>query len=95
MPQKSTERNERINLRLSTVAKQRIQRTASVEGKTVSAFIVSSALDSAEKALERHEIITLVRKDAMRIFQALENPSAPNARLRAALNEHEGLVKSR
>lgn len=95
MPQTNTERNERINLRLSTVAKQRIQRAASVEGKTVSAFIVSSALDSAEKAIERYEIMTLVREDAVRFFQALENPSAPNDRLRAALNEHEERVKSR
>ena len=95
MSQTNTARNERINLRLSATAKQRIQRAASVEGKTVSAFIVSSALDRAEKAMERYEIVTLVREDAIRFFRALENPTSPNDRLRMALSEHEGRVKSR
>ena len=42
-----TARSERINLRLSETAKRRIEQAASVEGKTVSAFIVSSALARA------------------------------------------------
>ena len=45
----NTARSERINLRLSEVAKRRIEQAASVEGKTVSGFIVSSALESADE----------------------------------------------
>ena len=48
MAQTDTVRSERINLRLSeTGPKRRIEQAASVEGKTVSAFIVSSALENA------------------------------------------------
>ena len=53
MAQADTVRSERINLRLSETAKRRIERAASVEGKTVSAFIVSSALEKAEKTVRR------------------------------------------
>lgn len=93
--QTSNIRNARINLRLSATAKQRIQRATSVEGKTVSAFIVSSALEKAERAIDRNVLMRLAHEDAMRFFQALETPPAPNDRLRAALDEHGRRVDSR
>ena len=81
----NTTRSKRINLRLSEAAKRRIEQAASVEGKTVSAFIVSSALENAEKTVRRHDTIALDRKDAIRFFDALAKPPAPNDKLRAAL----------
>ena len=95
MAQSSTARSERINLRLGESAKRRIERAASVEGKTVSAFIVSSALEVAERTIDRHETIALGREDARRFFDALANPPPPNDRLRAALEEHALRVDSR
>ena len=65
------------------------------EGKTVSAFIVSSALETAGKTMERHETMTLARRDAVRFFDALANPLPPNERLRSALEEHTRRVISR
>ena len=85
MVQSSTAHSQRINLRLSETAKQRIEQAAAVEGRTVSAFIVSSALENAEKTVRRHETVALARQDAMRFFEALSNPPPPNDRLRAAL----------
>ena len=95
MAQTDTVRSERINLRLSEPAKRRIEQAASVEGKTVSAFIVSSALENAEKTVRRHETIALAREDATRFFEALSNPPPPNDCLRAALEEHARRVDSR
>jgi len=92
--QTNTVRSERINLRLSEAAKRRIERAASVEGKTVSAFIVSSALETAERTIDRHETVVLGREDAMRFFDALADPPPPNDRLRAALEEHARRVES-
>ena len=91
----NTARNERINLRLSKPAKRRIEQAASVEGKTVSAFIVASALETASKTMDRHETMTLVRDDAVRFFDALADPLPPNWRLRSALEEHTRRVISR
>ncbi len=95
MPQTNTVRNERINLRLSETAKRRIEQAASVEGKTVSAFIVSSALETAERTIDKHETMALGREDATRFFDALAAPPPLNQRLRAALEEHARRVASR
>lgn len=95
MASTNTSHSERINLRLSETAKRRIEQAASVEGKTVSAFVVSSALETAEKTIERHETIALARNNAMRFFDALADPPPPNDRLSAALEEHAQRVVSR
>lgn len=95
MTSTNTAHSERINLRLSETAKRRIEQAASVEGKTVSAFVVSSALETAEKTIERHETVALARNDAMRFFDALADPLPPNDRLSAALEEHSQRVVSR
>ena len=95
MAQADTVRSGRINLRLSETAKRRIERAAFVEGMTVSAFVVSSALENAEKTVRRHETVALAREDAMRFFDALSDSPPPNDRLRAALEEHALSVDSR
>ena len=41
-------KDERINLRLKNQAKAVLERAASLEGKTVSSFILASALQQAE-----------------------------------------------
>ncbi len=95
MIQASTARSERINLRLSDTAKRLIEQAASVEGKPVSAFIVSSALATAEETIDRHGTLALSRGDALRFFDALAEPPPPNERLRAALEEHARSVYPR
>ena len=95
MAQTETARSERINLRLSETAKQRIEQAASVEGTTVSSFILASALEHADKTIDRHESMVLAREDAMQFFHALGKPPKPSDRLRAALKEHERRVVSR
>ena len=95
MAQTDAAQSERINVRLSKTAKRRIEHAASVEGKTVSAFIVSSALENADKTVRRHETIALAREHATRFFDALSDPPPPNNRLRAALEEHARRVDSR
>lgn len=87
--------SQRLNLRLSESAKHRIEHAASVEGKTVSAFIVSSALETAEKTIENHGTMALARNDAIRFFDALADPPPPDERLSAALEEHARRIVSR
>lgn len=50
------------------------------------------ALENAEKAVRRHEAMTLGREDARRFFDTLADPPPPNDRLRAALEEHRRLA---
>lgn len=90
----TTAKNDRINLRLKESAKRMIERAASFEGKTVSSFILSSALENAEKTLKAHESIQLNTQDATRFFDALAAPAGFNDRLVAAIEEHDRRVSS-
>ncbi len=95
MPQAASSKNERVNLRLNSAAKSRLERAASFEGKTVSGFILSSALEHAEKAIRKHETMVLSRRDAETFLDVIINPPKPNAKLRTALGEHSRRVESR
>ena len=86
---------ERINLRLKSSAKNLIERAASFEGKTVSHFILTSALERAEKTVQDHEIMVLNAADSKIFFDALDAPVRFNRKLTAALDEHERRVVSK
>ena len=91
----TTAKNERINLRLKHSAKSLIERAASFEGKTVSTFILSSALATAEKTIHEHESLQLNEQDARRFFDALAKPVKFNNKLTAAMAEHDSRVDSK
>lgn len=95
MTQAATAKSERFNLRLDANTKRRIEQAASFEGKTTSAFILSSALSQAEKTIREHETMTLRKRDAEVFFDALVNPPKMNAKLAKALEEHGRRVVSR
>ena len=88
-------KSERVNLRLDETAKRRIEQAASFEGKTVSGFILSSALENAEKTIRKHETMVLSQRDAETFLDAILEPPKANARLREALDEHGRRVVSR
>jgi len=83
--------SERLNLRLPKGAKTRLERAAAHEGKSVSAYILSHILRQAEETIEKHEVMHVRGEYAKAFFEAIENPPPYNAKLRAALAEHEFL----
>ena len=88
-------RQDRINLRLQQSAKRALERAASFEGKTVSNFILSSALAQAEKTIQEHEVMSLNQRDSEAFFDALVKPVRFNQKLTAAFEEHEQRVTSK
>ncbi len=92
--QAAASKPERINLRLETQAKQRLEQAARLEGKTLSRYILGSALLHAEEVIARHETLVLHRGEAELFFDALANPPAPTARLTEVLEEHSRRVQS-
>ena len=88
-------KNERINLRLKNSAKRLIERAASFEGKTVSHFILTSALEQAEKTVQEHEVLKLNAKSSRMFFDALAAPVRFNRKLTATLVEHDRRVDSK
>lgn len=88
-------KNDRINLRLKNSAKSLIERAAGFEGKTVSHFILTSALERAEKTIHEYEMITLNAKNSRAFFNALAAPAKFNRRLTEALEEYDKRVISK
>jgi len=85
-------KQERINLRLKHSAKRALERAASFEGKTVSSFILSSALAHAEATLHKHDIMKLNAQDSDIFFDALVKPAGFNEKLMAAMDDHDWRV---
>ncbi|EQC01205.1 DUF1778 domain-containing protein [Photorhabdus temperata] len=84
--------SEFINLQLKTRAKKTLERAASFEGRTVSNFILTSALAHAEKIIHEHEVMNLNNQDSEAFFNALAKPINYNNKLAAALAEHNQRV---
>ena len=88
-------RTERINLRLDPNAKRKLEKAASVSGRSVSRFIIESALESAEETIRAEETMTLSARDTDLFFDAILNPPRPNAKLRRATKDYRKRVESR
>ena len=82
-------KSERINLRVQSNAKRLIVRAAGFEGKTVSHFILNSALKCAEETIQEYQTMKLNAKDSMAFFDALATPVQFNRKLTAALEEYD------
>ena len=91
----SQNKTERINLRVKSSSKDIIMLAAGFEGKTVSHFILTSALKCAEKTVQEHQMMTLNANDSKTFFEALPAPVRLNPKLTAAFEEYEKRVTTR
>ena len=76
--------SSRIELRVDSGAKAKLARAAALEHVDLTAFILRAALPAADHVIENAERITLSERDSLRVLDLLENPPAPNAKLRRA-----------
>ena len=86
---------ERIPARMPLEVYERIAAAAHTVGATLNQFLVQSALDKANDILERERVITLSTMAAEAFFGLIENPPAPNDRLKEAMHEREALLCQR
>lgn len=84
----SEAKRERVQLRLDTGSKKKLERAAAFSGKTVTDFVLSNALDAADRVLAEHEVITLSDEDWDVFFDALVNPPEPNENLKRAFQRY-------
>ncbi len=76
---------ERISTRVPKPARKTLEEAAALSGATLNQFVVQAALKEAHAVLERERFVRLSRRDAEVFFKALENPPAPNVRLKKAI----------
>ena len=82
-----TNRTEKLDLRLSLAAKKTLQAAASAEHKSVSEFVLDSALSEAEERLADRRVFTLDAKGWDAFVAALDAPPRRHARLQRLFRE--------
>lgn len=82
-----TNRTEKLDLRLSRAAKQTLRAAAAAERKSVSEFVLDTALSEAEERLADRRIFTLDGKGWEAFVAALDTPPRRRSRLERLFRE--------
>jgi len=85
MPRAAVDDNKRMNLRMRPEQKATLMRAAALRHTDLTDFVTQSALREATAVIEAAEHIKLSERDSLLVLDMLENPPAPNAKLRAAI----------
>ena len=89
----ATSKESRLNIRCDNRSRQLLDKAAGYAHVSVSEFVLSHALASAEQVVQTHESITLTPKDFEAFLAALDVPAKPNAALKRALKRHADQVR--
>lgn len=89
VPARAAARDVRFTARLAHGDKALLQRAAAGRGQTLSAYVFEKARAAAVAQLEAAGEIVLASADQRRFVQLVLAPSAPNARLRRAIQAAE------
>ncbi len=81
-------KESRLNIRCNSRARQLLDKAATYSHVSVSEFVLSHALASAEKVVLENESITLRADDFRAFLAALDKPAKPNAALKKAYKRH-------
>lgn len=84
----TTAKEHRLNIRCDQRTRQLLDKAASYAHVSVSEFVLTHALASAEQVVEAHESISLGPDDFQAFLAALDAPPKPNAALKRALKRH-------
>jgi uncharacterized protein (DUF1778 family) len=84
----TSQRDERIALRISLDLKTLLTRAASYCGMSLSSFLVSIAADRAKEVVAEHETLTLTPRDWEAFLAALDDADRPRPRLAAAARRY-------
>jgi uncharacterized protein (DUF1778 family) len=83
----STTRSEKLDLRLSPEAKQKISCAAAAAHRSVSDFVLESALAQADETLVDRRYFSLGAEQWAAFMTALDTPPRRHPRLERLLNE--------
>ncbi|MFM9968108.1 MAG: DUF1778 domain-containing protein [Burkholderiales bacterium] len=81
-------KDSRLNIRCDVHARELLDKAATYAQVSVSEFVLSHALDSAEKLVQANEAMTLKPKDFQSFLALLDKPLKPNTALKKAFKRH-------
>lgn len=92
MPTTIIEKDARLNIRIRPDIKDRIEKAASISGKSMTDFAVSALSETADEVLERYQVTELSNRDRDIFLSILDQKSEPNEFLRRAVKTHKRLI---
>ncbi len=84
----ATTKENRLHIRCDESARQLLDKAATYARVSVSEFVLSHALASAEQVVQAHESVTLSPKDFQAFLAEIDRPAKPNAALKRAFKRH-------
>jgi uncharacterized protein (DUF1778 family) len=84
MPRAAVDDNNRVALRVRPADKAVIMRAVALAQTDMTTFILRTALREAQAVIAEHERVKLTQRDSRLVMELLENPPAPNVKLRKA-----------
>jgi len=88
----STAKDSRLNIRCDARARDLLDKAATYAHVSISEFVLTHALASAEKIVQAHESITLQPEDFQAFLAALDEQTPANAALQKAFKRHSEQV---
>ena len=85
MPRVAVDDNKRMNLRVLPEQKATLVRAAALRHTDLTDFVLQPALREAKAVIAEAERVVLSERDSVAVLRMLENPPAPNAKLRKAI----------
>ena len=85
----ATRTNDRLDFRLERQKKEMIELAAAAQGLSVTDFAVSTLYREAQEVLTKDQVLVLSEPDRDAFLAALDNPPAPNAKLRRAARRYK------
>ena len=93
-PGQKSKRSERINIRVEPEADQLLRSAASAVHKSLSGFMLDSALERAHQVMDEERRMVLLAEEFDRVLEQLDRPAqvvAPLARLAERVARQTGL----
>ena len=85
----STLKDTRLVARVSQDIQELISNAAEISGSTLSQFLVDAATAKALDVISQAQTVKLSMAGASKVFEAIENPPAPNKKLMAAAKRYQ------
>ena len=89
----ATLKESRLNIRCDQRTRELLDRAAAYAHVSVSEFVLSHALASAEEVVQAHESITLKPEEFRAFLAALDAPARPKTALKRAFERHAKEVR--
>ena len=84
----SEPRHERLEARITSTQKKMLRRAASLEGKSVTDFVVQASQQEAHRTIQKHETMELGDRDREIFISALLEDREPTEKAKEAANRY-------